>query len=102
MVNLPFEEKGLGENVFLRLFDPQLETNELKWHIDLEDRIIQVVENTELCVNTCPYIMKVGVKKGKSCGGSPSRKSKEENKNLDYQAEQNGTLDDLKEKISDL
>lgn len=47
MVNLPFEEKDLGENVFLRLFDPQLETNELKWHIDLEDRIIQVVENTD-------------------------------------------------------
>jgi hypothetical protein len=47
LVNLPFEEKGLGENIFLRLFDPQLETNELKWHIDLEDRIIQVVENTD-------------------------------------------------------
>ena len=47
MVNLPFEEKDLGENVFLRLFDPQLETNELKWHTDLEDRIIKVVENTD-------------------------------------------------------
>lgn len=47
MVNLPFEEKDLGENVFLRLFDPQLETDELKWHTDLEDRIIRVVENTD-------------------------------------------------------
>jgi hypothetical protein len=47
LVNLPFKEEKLEENVFLRLFDPELESNELKWHIDLEDRLIEVEEMTD-------------------------------------------------------
>lgn len=47
MVNLPFEEKNIGENVFLRTFDPGLESEELKWHIDLEDRWVSAVEKTD-------------------------------------------------------
>lgn len=47
MVNLPFEEKNLGENIFLRKFDPGLESDELKWHVDLEDRWVSPVEKTD-------------------------------------------------------
>ena len=31
----------------MRVFYPELETEDLKWHIDLEDRVIRVVENTD-------------------------------------------------------
>jgi len=47
LVNYPFEEEKIGENVFIRLFSPELDSNEFKWHIDLEDRLINVVENTD-------------------------------------------------------
>jgi hypothetical protein len=41
VVNLPFEEIRISENVFIRTFDPEVESDELKWHIDLEDRLIE-------------------------------------------------------------
>lgn len=47
MVKLPFEEQELGENVFIRTFFPQVEDEDLKWHIDLEDRIIKSVNDTD-------------------------------------------------------
>ncbi len=47
MVTFPFEEKQLAENVFLRCFDPNLENDELKWHIDKEDRLIEPEEKTD-------------------------------------------------------
>ena len=47
MVTFPFEEKQLAENVFLRCFDPNLENDELKWHIDKEDRLIKPQEKTD-------------------------------------------------------
>jgi len=47
LVTFPFEEKQLAENVFLRCFDPNLENDELKWHIDKEDRLIEPEEKTD-------------------------------------------------------
>lgn len=47
MVKLPFEEQELGNNVFLRTFFPEVEEEDLKWHIDLEDRIIKSVNPTD-------------------------------------------------------
>lgn len=47
MVTFPFEEKQLAENVFLRCFDPNLENDELKWHIDKENRLIEPDEKTD-------------------------------------------------------
>ena len=47
MVEFPFEEEKVSDNVFMRVFYPELETEDLKWHIDLEDRVIRVVENTD-------------------------------------------------------
>ena len=47
MVEFPFKEEKVSDNVFMRVFYPELETEDLKWHIDLEDRVIRVVENTD-------------------------------------------------------
>ena len=33
--------------MFLRCFDPNLENDELKWHIDKEDRLIKPEEKTD-------------------------------------------------------
>lgn len=41
MVNLPFEENQINDNTYIRTFDPEVESDELKWHIDLEDRVIE-------------------------------------------------------------
>jgi hypothetical protein len=47
LVEFPFKEEKVSDNVFMRVFYPELETEDLKWHIDLEDRVIRVVENTD-------------------------------------------------------
>jgi hypothetical protein len=38
-MELPFSEKKL-ENIFIRTFSKDLDSSELKWHKDLEDRIV--------------------------------------------------------------
>jgi hypothetical protein len=44
LVNFPFHEEQMENNVFLRVFLPDVENEDLKWHIDLEDRIIKALE----------------------------------------------------------
>jgi quercetin dioxygenase-like cupin family protein len=42
-MNFPFEERQEGDTV-IRTFEPEVETFELIWHFDLEDRDITVIQ----------------------------------------------------------
>ena len=45
MNNLPFTEKQIAENVFLRYFHHNVLSEELIWHQDREDRIVEVIQS---------------------------------------------------------
>ena len=47
MSDFPFEEKQVGENVFLRCFDHNVIVDELIWHQDREDRIVEVIQSDD-------------------------------------------------------
>jgi hypothetical protein len=42
---LPFDENEVSENVKIRTFKDNTNSEELKWHRDREDRIVEVIEN---------------------------------------------------------
>lgn len=42
----PFEENKIEENVFIRTFYNDVESGDLVWHRDREDRIIESIEET--------------------------------------------------------
>lgn len=42
----PFTEDRVSSNEYIRTFNHELETDELKWHWDDEDRIVEVVGKT--------------------------------------------------------
>jgi len=42
---LPFIEKSVGNNQYIREFSSDVDTHELEWHIDREDRTVEVIEN---------------------------------------------------------
>ncbi len=44
-MSLPFKEKSLGNDVYIREFDKDIDSHELEWHLDREDRLVEVVEN---------------------------------------------------------
>lgn len=44
---LPFEESWISEKESVRLFQKDLYDEELKWHIDLEDRIIESIGDND-------------------------------------------------------
>lgn len=44
-MSLPFKETNLGNNEYIREFDSDVTTHELEWHLDKEDRLIEVLEN---------------------------------------------------------
>lgn len=44
-MSLPFIEKSLGNNQYIREFSSDVDTHELEWHIDREDRTVEVIEN---------------------------------------------------------
>ena len=44
-MNLPFVEKSLGNNQYIREFSDDVDTHELEWHIDKEDRIVESIQN---------------------------------------------------------
>lgn len=44
-MNFPFTEKSVGNNQYIREFSSDVDTHELEWHIDREDRTIEVIEN---------------------------------------------------------
>ena len=43
MKNLPFEENKISENIFVRIFSQETDSDEFKWHRDQEDRIISII-----------------------------------------------------------
>ena len=44
-MSLPYVETSLGDNVYIREFDKDVDIHELEWHLDSEDRLVEVVEN---------------------------------------------------------
>ena len=46
-MSLPFTEKSLGNNQYIREFSNDVDTHELEWHIDREDRTVEVIENND-------------------------------------------------------
>ncbi len=56
-MNFPFTEKSVGNNQYIREFSSDVDTHELEWHIDREDRTIEVIENVNWQVQLeAPYI----------------------------------------------
>ena len=41
----PYKETELGNNQYIREFSPDIDNHELEWHLDREDRIVEVIEN---------------------------------------------------------
>jgi len=44
---LPFNEKEISNNVFIREFSQNINSQDLTWHIDPEDRIIEPLYETD-------------------------------------------------------
>ncbi len=60
-MNFPFTEKSVGNNQYIREFSSDVDTHELEWHIDREDRTIEVIENVNWQVqldNNLPQLLK--------------------------------------------
>lgn len=43
-MDFPFNEEQINENTFIRVFSQDVDSHELVWHRDREDRIIQSLE----------------------------------------------------------
>lgn len=46
-MNLPFEEKKVSKQAYIRTFSEDLDSHELKWHQDREDRTVIPVNKTD-------------------------------------------------------
>jgi hypothetical protein len=46
-MTLPFKEEKISENTFIRTFYQDVESGELTWHRDREDRIIEPIEEND-------------------------------------------------------
>jgi hypothetical protein len=60
-MDLPFVEKSVGNNQYIREFSSDVDIHELEWHIDREDRTITVIENIDWQVqldNNLPQLLK--------------------------------------------
>ena len=44
-MDFPFVEKKVGERLFLREFREDVDSQELIWHQDREDRVVKVIES---------------------------------------------------------
>jgi hypothetical protein len=44
---LPFEESWISDKISLRSFSPDLIDEELKWHIDMEDRVVEILNDND-------------------------------------------------------
>jgi len=47
MGDLPFEEEWISDSESIRTFSPEVFNEELKWHFDEEDRIIEAIGETD-------------------------------------------------------
>lgn len=41
----PFAEEKIRENIFIREFKESVDSTELKWHMDREDREVKIIES---------------------------------------------------------
>ena len=60
-MNFPFTEKSVGNNQYIREFSSDVDTHELEWHIDRENRTIEVIENNNWYFqldNNLPQLLK--------------------------------------------
>ena len=63
-MDFPFEEREIGYGFFLREFRDDVDSQELIWHQDREDRVIKVVESTGWKLqmdNELPVLLEEGV-----------------------------------------
>jgi len=44
---LPFQETKLSDNQFIRVFNQDIDSGEMTWHRDREDRIIEPIDETD-------------------------------------------------------
>jgi hypothetical protein len=44
---LPFEESWISDKISLRTFSPDIIDDEFKWHVDMEDRIVEVLNEND-------------------------------------------------------
>lgn len=66
---LPFLENRISEDESIRTFDKNTNENELKWHIDGEDRIVESIHKTDWMIqldNNIPqrFEGKIKIKEG--------------------------------------
>jgi hypothetical protein len=45
--DLPFSEEWISENQSIRTFNSDMDDEELKWHFDMEDRIIEPLHEND-------------------------------------------------------
>jgi len=43
----PFKETHLQDNLYLREFEESVDTDDLEWHRDREDRIVEIIGATD-------------------------------------------------------
>lgn len=46
-MSFPFKETNLGNNQYIREFEDYVDSEELEWHRDREDRIVEIVQNND-------------------------------------------------------
>lgn len=45
-MKLPFIEEKIGDNIYIRTFKQETDSEDFMWHRDKEDRIIEPIEET--------------------------------------------------------
>ena len=58
-MTLPFIEEEIGENTFIRTFKQETDSEELAWHRDYEDRIIESIVETDWLIQIDNELPKV-------------------------------------------
>jgi len=43
----PFKETHIQDNLYLREFEESVDVDDLEWHRDREDRIVEIIGNTD-------------------------------------------------------
>ena len=47
MSDFPFKESYIKDNLYLREFEESVDVDDLEWHRDREDRIVEIVGDTD-------------------------------------------------------
>jgi len=59
MMQLPFQETRIADEVFIRKFSAELDRTELTWHRDDEDRIVEPVGQTDWLIQFENHIPRI-------------------------------------------